>query len=311
MSFVRNLLLNNIGLKIISLLLAFLLWVQIGGRQVVQRTVSAPVQFINIPADLEIAGDYAHQVQLVVSSDRRSIGAEERQMAVVVNLQGARPGDVVIPLSETNVLNQPPGLEVRQITPARINLRLERTASRIVSVRPLVVGEPAEGYEVSDIRVVPSEVVITGPQSNVEAVSTATTETVNIEDHNSTVRQAAYVDLENPRLRIENSPSVLVLVTINEKRREVRLRGVPLVVAPEGSPFRPTTRTVSITGSVPVSFRVGLAPDMFRAVVNTGELDPEARTAEVVPEIVPPEELEGIFQLDSIQPQVVSVRRTR
>jgi YbbR domain-containing protein len=311
MSFLRNLFVNNIGLKGVSLLLAFLLWVQIGGQQVVQRTVSAPVQFINIPADLEIAGDYAHQVQLVVSSDRRSIGAEERQMAVVLNLHGARPGDIVIPLSETDVLNQPPGLEVRQITPARINLRLERTARRIVSVRPVVEGEPAEGYEVTDIRVVPSEVVITGPQSNIEAVSTATTETVNIEGHNSTVRQAAYVDLENPRLRIENSPSVLVLVSINEKRREVRLRGVSLTVSPEGSPFRPTTRTVSITGSVPVSFRAALEPGMFRAVVNAGQLDPQARTAEVVPEIVPAEELEGVFQLDSVQPQAVTVRRTR
>jgi YbbR domain-containing protein len=311
MSFLRNLFVNNIGLKGVSLLLAFLLWVQIGGQQVVQRTVSAPVQFINIPADLEIAGDYAHQVQLVVSSDRRSIGAEERQMAVVLNLHGARPGDIVIPLSETDVLNQPPGLEVRQITPARINLRLERTARRIVSVRPVVEGEPAEGYEVTDIRVVPSEVVITGPQSNIEAVSTATTETVNVEGHNSTVRQAAYVDLENPRLRIENSPSVLVLVSINEKRREVRLRGVSLTVSPEGSPFRPTTRTVSITGSVPVSFRAALEPGMFRAVVNAGQLDPQARTAEVVPEIVPAEELEGVFQLDSVQPQAVTVRRTR
>jgi YbbR domain-containing protein len=311
MSFLRNLFVNNIGLKGVSLLLAFLLWVQIGGQQVVQRTVSAPVQFINIPADLEIAGDYAHQVQLVVSSDRRSIGAEERQMAVVLNLHGARPGDIVIPLSETDVLNQPPGLEVRQITPARINLRLERTARRIVSVRPVVEGEPAEGYEVTDIRVVPSEVVITGPQSNIEAVSTATTETVNVEGHNSTVRQAAYVDLENPRLRIENSPSVLVLVSINEKRREVRLRGVSLTVSPEGSPFRPTTRTVSITGSVPVSFRAALEPGMFRAVVNAGQLDPQARTAEVVPEIVPAEELEGVFQLDSVQPQAVTIRRTR
>jgi YbbR domain-containing protein len=311
MSFLRNLFVNNIGLKGVSLLLAFLLWVQIGGQQVVQRTVSAPVQFINIPADLEIAGDYAHQVQLVVSSDRRSIGTGERQMAVVLNLHGARPGDIVIPLSETDVLNQPPGLEVRQITPARINLRLERTARRIVSVRPVVEGEPAEGYEVTDIRVVPSEVVITGPQSNIEAVSTATTETVNVEGHNSTVRQAAYVDLENPRLRIENSPSVLVLVSINEKRREVRLRGVSLTVSPEGSPFRPTTRTVSITGSVPVSFRAALEPGMFRAVVNAGQLDPQARTAEVVPEIVPAEELEGVFQLDSVQPQAVTIRRTR
>jgi YbbR domain-containing protein len=310
MNFLKTVVLNNLSLKIVSLLLAFLLWVQIGGQQVVQRTVSAPVQFINIPPDLEIASDYAHQVQLVVSSDRRSVGAE-RQMAVVINLQGSRSGDLVIPLSENNVLNQPPGLAVRQITPARINLRLERTARRIVSVKPLVVGDPADGYEVTDVRVVPSEVVITGPQSDVEAVSSATTESVNIGDHTSTVRQAAYLDLENPRLRIENSPSVLVLVTIAEKRREVRLRGVNVSVLPEGSPFRPTVRSISISGSVPVSFRAGLEPGMFQAVVNAGELDPQARTAEIVPEIVSTEELEGLFQLDSIQPQVVTVRRTR
>jgi YbbR domain-containing protein len=311
MKALRKLLLNNLGLKVVSLLLAFLLWVQIGGQQMVQRTVAAPVQFINVPPDLEIASDYAHHVQLVVSSDRRSVGTEERQMAVVINLQDSRPGDLVIPLSESNVLNQPAGLEVKQITPARINLRLERTARRIVTVNPLVVGEPADDFEVTDVRVIPSEVVITGPQSDVEAVSSATTESINIQDHNSTLRQAAYLDLENPRLRIENSPSVLVLVTISEKRREVQLRGVPVRVVPEGSRFRPTARSVSVAGSVPVSFRATLSPEMFEAVVDVGDLDAQAQTAEMVPEIVSTEELEGVLQLDSIQPQVVTVRRTR
>ena len=48
MNILREFLFNNIGLKLISLLLALLLWLQVAGQQTVQRTLSLPVEFVNM-----------------------------------------------------------------------------------------------------------------------------------------------------------------------------------------------------------------------------------------------------------------------
>ena len=83
--YLRSLILDNLALKILSLLLAFLLWVQIAGQQRVQRSVAVPVEFINMPVGLEITNDYPREVNVVISRPS-SLRMDERQLAAVIDL---------------------------------------------------------------------------------------------------------------------------------------------------------------------------------------------------------------------------------
>ena len=311
MNLLRRLFLHNLGLKALSLLLAFLLWSQIARQQTVQRTVSVPVEFINMPANLEIANDYKKQVEVDIRSQRSTAAMEDRQLTAVINLEDTSPGAAVIPLSERNIQNRPSGVEILSINPARIRLQLERTSQKIVKVEPQIVGRPRQGYEITDKQVTPSEVMITGPESQVQEVSRAQTEPVNVDGSSSDVNLDVYVDLENPRLRIENTSSVEVSVVVEEERRQVQIASVPVQVTPATVPVRLLTQRVKVTGTVPVSFQGELKTSDFRARVNVEGLQPQSEPYEILPEIVPLPEYVHVFRLESVTPERVKVRKVR
>lgn len=311
MNILRDFFLKNLGLKVISVLLAFLLWLTITVPEMVQRTLSLPVEFVNMPSQLEISDDYDKEVEVVIRSDRRTSTLDERNLAVVIDLKRAVPGTELIRLTEGNIRNKPSGVEILFIDPARIRLHLESTLRKIVEVTPELVGNPANGFEVTNVRVIPSEVMISGPKSRVLSVSTAKTEPMAIEGHSRTLRLNAYLDLEDPRLRIENTPSVNMVVTIEEKRREVRIPGIPIQVLPDDTQARLITQRAEIIGTVPLSFAIELKPADFRATVNVQELEARREPYELVPQVTVSEEYAAVFQLESVIPERVKVRKIR
>ena len=48
---------RHLGLKLLAVALATLLWLTVAGEHVVERSMRVPLEFRNKPADLEIVGD--------------------------------------------------------------------------------------------------------------------------------------------------------------------------------------------------------------------------------------------------------------
>ena len=308
MNRLRQFLLKNLGLKGLSLLFAFLLWLQVAGQQTVQRTVTLPVEFVNIPTQLEISNNYEKTVEVAVRSERRATVFDERDMSVVVDLRDASAGIQVIRLTENNIRNRPVGVQILLMTPPRVKLQLDNRQRRIVEVKPELVGQPAEGFEVSNVKISPSKVVISGPESWVQGVSRARTSPINIGGLSSMLTVIAYIDLEDPRLRIEGTPSVQVAVDIEEKRREIRVRSVVVTIIPKDARVTIMNRKVDIIGTVPASFDGRIrAKDLQVQLYIKGQksrLEPYTMVPEI--EVVP--EYEEVFRLRSIFPETIRVR---
>jgi len=307
MNILREFLFNNLGLKGISLLLAVFIWSQVAGPAV-QQTLSLPVQFVNMPPETEISNDYVKQVNVDFRS-RASTPFEDRNLAVVIDLRDAPPGaEKSYPLSEDNISDRPPGLEVVSITPNRIRLLLESTVRKTIEVVPELVGEPAEGFQVTNVQA--QQVTIIGPQSRVQEVSEAQTEPIGITGLSSTLVRNAAVDIDDLALRIEPA-SVDVIITIEEERREVQVRRIPIELVPEGVEATLMTRRVEIVGSVPISFTGELTTQDFQASVNVQALEPRQESYELVPQITIVDQYAGIFRIQSVIPQRIKVRRVR
>ena len=103
MKFFRHFFLNNIGLKIISVLLAFLLWVQVASREPVQRTVMLPVELVNMPLQMEILNDYVKTIEVDIRSEFGTSAFDRQELAVVIDLSDSVPGTEVILLSDQNL----------------------------------------------------------------------------------------------------------------------------------------------------------------------------------------------------------------
>ena len=80
---------RHIGLKVVSIALAALLWLVVSGEQIVERALRIPLEFTNLPAQLELVGEPPTVVDVRV---RGSSGALEPRRDRRAG-GGARPAD--------------------------------------------------------------------------------------------------------------------------------------------------------------------------------------------------------------------------
>jgi len=310
MNFLRQLLLENLTLKVISLILAFLLWMQIAGQQTVQTTVAVPLEFINMPAELVITNDYPKEVSVLISKPS-SVQMDERRLAAVIDLRGYSPGSEVVPLTETSIRNLPSGVKIESIEQRRIRLQLERTMTKLVRIEPEIVGAPATGFEISSLRTVPEEIRISGPESRIEKISTAETASIDVAGRQVSFSQNVHLDLEDPSLQIQGLKSVDVLVTIEEKRREIRLTRIPIQGTAETVKARFSPRTVNLVVTVPISYVGELDKTGFSATVSTQGIESNLEAFEDVPTVSIPGGYQEFVRIKSVEPAVVKVTLQR
>lgn len=209
---------RHIGLKIMSIALASLLWLVVAGEQVVERALRIPLEFTNMPVQLEPVGEPPNVVDVRVrgSSGRLSrIAAGE--VVAVVDLQGARPGQRLFHVSTADI-RAPFGVEIVQVAPSSLYMTFEPSASKQVPIVPEVEGDPAPGFAVVTRTAEPAIVEVVGPQSAVSAVMAAITEPVSVAGATATIVKSVSVGVADPSVRLKSVDLVRVTVTIRPER---------------------------------------------------------------------------------------------
>jgi diadenylate cyclase len=171
---------HNIGLKLVSLLLAIGLWTVVARSPVAEIEMKVPIEFHNLPDNLEIDSASFTEAQIRIRGPERLI--HELQAADVhaeVDLASVQSGERTFDLTGRQV-RVPQDLEVVQIIPAQFHLSFDNRETRTVEVRPRVTGNFASGLRVKQVIADPPNVMITGPRRRVEAVEDATTDPVDV-----------------------------------------------------------------------------------------------------------------------------------
>lgn len=311
----RQWILNNFGLKLISLGLSFLLWNLLGVKDEVIRVVTVPVQFVNLAPDLEISTDYEHEVEVTIRSGRR-IAIEEvaGRMSAEIDLQSMVAGKVQISLTEHNISNRPLGVGVLSIAPNPLQLELEQIHHKMVEVRPRLEGEPAEGFALVEVRSSPPQVRVSGLEAVLAKVSAVPTEPVDISGRSSGFDADVDLDPQNPRVTIDGSSPLVLQILIEEKRRELTLSRVAVELESPRDGTSLMTRSLNLVVSVPNSFEGEISSKDFRARVAADDLEPKRQPHEILPEIVAVserEDLEDVYRVESTRPEQVRVRVRR
>ena len=138
--FAKEYLLENWTLKATSLLLALILWLFVRGEPGgPERVVSVPLE-VQLPRLMEITNERPNTVEVTLRGAMNT-WFNQPLPTCVVDLQGYGEGRHVIPLTpETVRTAKGSGIEVMQVTPARVTLVLERTISREVPITVPVAG---------------------------------------------------------------------------------------------------------------------------------------------------------------------------
>ena len=291
---------RHVGLKILSLALAALLWLVVSGEQIVERALRIPLEFTNLPARLELVGDPPTVVDVRV---RGSSGALSRvaagELVAVLDLRTARPGQRLFHLTGADV-RAPFGIEVVQISPSSVPVAFEPSATKVVPVVPGLEGEPADGYVAGTVKSDPATVEVVGPTGAVARLTAAITEPVSIAGASRPVSDTVTIGLPDPTVRLVEPRTADVTVNIVGAPVEWAIAGIPIRrPSHESIEVSPAEITVFVRG--PREARGSRVAD-FEATIDIEGLQPG--TFQLPVNVTPPARV-GIIK---IEPPHVRVR---
>jgi len=298
---------RHIGLKLLSLALALLLWMAVAGEEIVERGLRVPLELQQLPANVELSGEVPTAIDVRV---RGASGALSRlgpgDVVAVLDLRGARPGRRLFPMTPDQV-RAPFGVEIVQVTPSAIAMTFETSETRSLPVLPSVEGRPAPGYVVGTLTADPASVEVVGPESAVRRATEVLTEPVLIAGAAGRVSETVTLGVLDPTLRIKSARTAVVNVQMEPAPAERTLRNRPVHLRTVGANLvaqaDPPVVTVTLRGS-----REGLAriaPDEVSAFIDVGGLGAGSYSLDVHVDV---EQDAGVTKID---PSTVQVRITR
>jgi YbbR domain-containing protein len=217
---------RHFGLKAVAFVLASLLWLSVAGDHFVERSMRVPLEFRNIPQDIEIVGDPPETVDVRLRGSSALLARiEPREIVAVLNLSTARPGSRMFHLRPDEV-RAPYGVEVAQVIPGTIALDIEKSGRRTIPIVPALDGEPAPGFVIGGVTSDPAAVEVAGPESRLRQLTGATTEPVEMTGSRSRVRDVVTVGISDSAVRLVQPQNATVLVEVLPAPVERELSGV-------------------------------------------------------------------------------------
>ncbi|HVE71752.1 MAG TPA: CdaR family protein [Thermoanaerobaculia bacterium] len=210
---------KNIGLKLVSLLLACILWwyVSLPRREEVrERFMTASLSLVGIPAHLVITEpDIPATVSVRVrgrSSNLRALASQSLEASADLSRIN-KAGEVMIRIRSQHI-NVPEDIEVVSIEPNEVRFRVEQLRQRAVPIRPFLEGGVPTGFIVGQATTEPSLALVSGPASQIMKLAEVTTERIIMTGRKETFVQNANVIADSTLVRVISPLTTQVTVPV-------------------------------------------------------------------------------------------------
>jgi len=213
----RNLLLNNLFLKLISLFFAIILWFYITpvvSRDTLEMNYALPLQLKNIPDDMIVTGKVEDHINVRLKG-RQSIirDLDPDELNVSLNLSGAREGARYYTLDHDN-LNVPGKVDVVSMNPRKIKIDIVRLMRKEVDVKANISGKPASGYRIKSVSVSPAKIILEGPESEIKKGPLMEDININVSGRRSSFSKEVKVKIPLRNLRTLGNDIVIIDVEV-------------------------------------------------------------------------------------------------
>jgi YbbR domain-containing protein len=286
----RRIFLEDWSLKLLSLAIAVVLWLLVTGQnEPVTAHVNVQLNFIR-PQSLEISNDPPRTVDVMLTGSRNKLDdLTSLDLVATVDLSDQRAGERVLRLADKATIALPQGITVDGYQPSVIPVHLEPILERQVIIEAKVEGRPPDGFEVYNLHLSKSSVVVRGPASRVNAVSRVMTESIFLTGHKQDFTANLSLNIPDPKVDLLE-PVVSVDVQIGEIRKEKNFSGVTVSTS-QGGKVEPATTSVTLLGAT--SLLDSLKAEDLKIVVDAG--------SSLEPRLELPDALKGKVFLKSVQ----------
>lgn len=216
----RRVVVQNFFLKLVALLLAVGLWLAVARSPIAEVEVHVPIEFRNLPDNLEIDSASFTEAQVRLRGPERVIhGLQPADVRAEVDLSNVQPGERTFDLTARHV-HAPQDLEVVQIIPGQFHLSFDTRDTRTIDIRPRVTGNFASGMHVAQVIADPPNIMVMGPRGRVEALEAASTDPV---DASGTMTRASFltqVFVADPLIQVVHPTPIRVTVIMERTGAE-------------------------------------------------------------------------------------------
>jgi diadenylate cyclase len=214
-TFVQRVLFHNLGLKILSLVLASGLWFLISrDEQPAEVALHAPIVFQHFPSQLEISSESIQEAQIRVRGPERVIRQlQANEVHAEIDLANVKSGERTFDLTSQQV-RHPRDISVVQVVPSQLHLAFDTRMTRDVEIHPRVTGDFADD-EVK-VKADPPRITITGPRHHVETIDAATTDPIDATGTRGSAVFTTNVYVSDPLVQVLQATSIRVTVVVQK-----------------------------------------------------------------------------------------------
>ncbi len=244
----------NIGVKLLALVVAVVIWFNAISQQEEERTLVVPLQFAGLADTLTVTGRVPTDVEIAVTGTRRDLLLMEfKKIAVSLNMNRAEPGRFTQRLSVAD-LALPPGTEpvrVRVVSPLLIDVTVERLVTRRSRVAVTLSGSLSGNQLLSSVpEAVPEWVLVTGPESVVRRMDKVPTKPVDLSRIKDSREREVEIDLDGTTVTSEPD-KVKIGLFVSERGTRVLTNIPPTILVDQPSVVAeviPKTLTLTLEG---------------------------------------------------------------
>lgn len=219
----------NIGTKLVSVIVAIVLWAVVMGSRTVEVTKEVPIEVI-ASSDLVPGNDLPDRVAFRLSGPKALLSAilDRRYEPIQVNLTGAKAGLVTYRFFSDSI-HVPIGVKVLAVNPTALLIKLEPLKRADVPVKLDIEGAPPDGYSLVGAEVEPPRIRIKGSESRVDAIREVTSQPIDISGLRKPVEGPAPIDLSRYNVQLDG-PAPRMTIDVEPDGANYRVRDVTVRV---------------------------------------------------------------------------------
>jgi YbbR domain-containing protein len=215
---IRRIFLENWPIKLASLILAVTLWIYVTSKGKTELSLTAPLEFRNIPRDMAVVGDVPGKIEVRLQGQERALRdiATSKKVVCAVDLSRGREGANLVRISPDDI-RKPSGVLVTHLAPFEIIVKLEHLVRKTFRLKPILHGKPAAGYRVAGVSARPSKITLEGPEGVIRTFSALRTMPIDITGMKENATVEPRIDFQGKPVKVLEQ-DISITITLQKER---------------------------------------------------------------------------------------------